>query len=71
MVDCSDNYGNDGCDGGEYTYAWNYLRTRGQELAENYRYTGKDGYCNYEESLGLVQTTSGGHAIAGYRMTSM
>jgi len=46
LVDCSSSYGNYGCDGGWYYYAWNYAAAEGGLCTENaYPYTGVDGTC--------------------------
>lgn len=60
-----------GCGGGWYSNAWTYLRTSAQELAADYPYTSRDGYCQYDASYGYVYTTSGGHDIVGSSLTDM
>jgi hypothetical protein len=46
LVDCSGSFGNYGCDGGWYYYAWNYATSEGGLCTEaNYAYTGVDGTC--------------------------
>ena len=44
-MDCSKEYGNDGCNGGEMWAANEYLLTTGLELEIDYPYTAKDGEC--------------------------
>jgi len=42
LVDCATEaagYGNNGCSGGWYYWAWDYLKTHGQETNANYPYT--------------------------------
>ena len=58
LVDCSSSYGNNGCGGGWYFYAWNYLRTHGQEQEHNYPYTARDGTCKYNSANGVVHNSS-------------
>lgn len=65
IVDCSGSYGNQGCNGGWYYYAWQYLETHGQEQESAYPYTGVDGTCSYNSSNGKVKTTSGGSQVTG------
>jgi C1A family cysteine protease len=44
LVDCSSSYGNNGCSGGWYYWAWDYLKTTGQQNTSTYPYTsGKNG----------------------------
>jgi len=56
FVDCSKSYGNMGCNGGQYYYAWTYAQTHGIELESAYPYTEHDGECQYDGSLGKVST---------------
>ena len=39
LVSCSSAYGNNGCNGGWYFWAWDYEQTNGQVLESNYPYT--------------------------------
>jgi C1A family cysteine protease len=51
LIDCSDAYGNPGCGGGYYRYAYNYVIANGGiATAGSYPYKGKDGVCNYAVS---------------------
>jgi len=46
LVDCSSSYGNDGCNGGWYYYAWEYAAKEGGLCTEAaYPYTGVQGTC--------------------------
>ena len=59
MVSCSKL--NLGCNGGNFNYAWNYLKTNPQELNSDYPYTsgtGVSGKCTYNAALGKVSTAS-------------
>jgi Papain family cysteine protease len=40
LVDCSTSYGNAGCNGGFYTYAWDYVKKAiGSQTYSSYPYT--------------------------------
>ena len=46
MVDCTESYGNYGCNGGWWYNAFDYVKTEGGLcLEENYKYTARDGTC--------------------------
>lgn len=60
IVDCSSSEGNNGCSGGWYMYAWQYLETHGQEEESSYPYKGVQGSCRYNSSNGKVKTTNAG-----------
>lgn len=45
LVDCSRSQGNQGCNGGWYYYAWNYIKNYGIALEIDYKYAGRDGSC--------------------------
>jgi len=62
LVSCSQAYGNNGCNGGWYYYAWNYLQANAQETNADYPYTsgnGVTGTCKANTSLGIVKTVAG------------
>jgi len=59
LVSCSKL--NLGCNGGNFGWAWNYLRNNPQELNSDYPYTsgtGNSGTCLYNAALGKVSTQS-------------
>jgi len=45
LVDCSGSAGNQGCNGGLPSSAYNWIRTNGICSAADYPYTGRDGSC--------------------------
>lgn len=47
LIDCSYSYFNDGCDGGELSYAYNYLHDYAFTVLQNYPYHAKDEVCQY------------------------
>lgn len=59
LVDCSRSYGNQGCNGGWYFYAWDYIKTKGGvALASAYGYTGRDDACkNVARGNGITSYT--------------
>jgi len=50
LIDCSSSYGNDGCDGGAFQYAFDYVLNVGIDAAISYPYTGTNGTCQYSVS---------------------
>lgn len=64
LISCSSAYGNAGCNGGWYYWAWNYMQTYAQETEASYPYSnasysfGITGTCLYNASLGVVKTAS-------------
>jgi C1A family cysteine protease len=48
LVDCSGDYGNNGCDGGLMDNAFKYVAAEGIELESTYPYTAQDGTCQYK-----------------------
>lgn len=66
-MSCSFLYGNLGCNGGLYNYAWNYSATHPIESEPNYPYTSgttmKSGSCMYDSTKGLFGASS--HVVVG------
>lgn len=61
LVSCSSAQGNQGCSGGWYFWAWDYMRTNAVETEANYPYTsgaGATGACKVNSSLGVVKVSS-------------
>jgi C1A family cysteine protease len=45
LVDCSSSYGNEGCGGGLYSWAYNYINKSGICAEKDYSYKAVDGTC--------------------------
>ena len=54
MVDCSTSFGNHGCNGGLYDYAFDYAYYYAEELEGDYPYEGYDARCRYAKASGKV-----------------
>jgi C1A family cysteine protease len=68
LVDCSWSYGNMGCGGGWYYWAWSYMQSNPLQFDWDYPYfsgqTGNSGNCNYNRGIGYANTT-GQVGVAG------
>jgi len=63
LVDCSKNFGNNGCHGGMMDRAYHYIRYAGGIQSErDYPYRGYDDYCHFKRSQ-AVATVRGIHDI--------
>jgi len=59
LVDCSQSFGNNGCNGGLYTNAWVYLKSSGGlESTAAYPYTAMDGLCQFYKSKVIAQISA-------------
>ena len=60
LLDCSQQFGSSGCDGGEMTDAYEYVETvGGLETAVNYPYEEKDSKCRVENQARKYGSISG------------
>lgn len=59
LVDCSLKYGNEGCNGGLMTYAFQYVMENGITSERIYPYTGYTQGCTYNKSTSVL-------SIAGF-----
>merc|ERR1712002_89429 len=58
IVDCSGKYGNQGCGGGWYGAAWDYIKDCGGSEGENaYPYRAYRGWCKFKRSKVVAQDT--------------
>lgn len=48
LVDCSFNYGNEGCEGGLMRYAFRYIKDHNITTEQNYPYTNSEHLCKEE-----------------------
>ncbi|KAI1886033.1 hypothetical protein AGOR_G00209870 [Albula goreensis] len=59
LVDCSYDYGNEGCHGGFMTQAFQYvIETGGIDSDFSYPYTGMEGQCNYDATISVANCSS-------------
>lgn len=68
LVDCSRNYGNLGCNGGLYDYAFDYAYYDALEEESDYPYNGYDGYCRASKSYEKIFANS--YSNVAHRSTS-
>lgn len=54
LVDCSRSYGNYGCNGGLYDYAFNYAYYNALETEANYPYDARDEQCKYNKNYAKI-----------------
>jgi C1A family cysteine protease len=72
LISCSSAYGNHGCGGGWYYYAWNYMKNNAQETEADYPYSnqsyyyGVTGACTADTSKGVVKTASDDYVVVGH-----
>ena len=73
FVSCSSAYGNNGCGGGWYYWAWNYAKVTPVDTEASYPYTsgstGTTGACKYVSSAGVGKVT--GYGQCGTDTTSI
>ncbi|KAL3274654.1 hypothetical protein HHI36_016034 [Cryptolaemus montrouzieri] len=59
LIDCSWAEGNEGCEGGLMTSAWEYVQKNGCESEDDYPYEEVDAKCRFEQTKSVV-------SISGY-----
>jgi C1A family cysteine protease len=57
LVDCSGDYGNQGCDGGLMDSGFEYVKDHGLTTESNYAYRAKDGSCQADNYESVVKVT--------------
>ena len=55
VVDCSSNYGNDGCEGGLQQNVFDYVIKFGIESTKDYPYIANDNKCKYNSKEGVLK----------------
>ncbi|XP_053331129.1 cathepsin S-like [Spea bombifrons] len=58
LLDCSHDYGNNGCKGGFLVATYRYMKENGIELDSTYPFEGKDGICRYNPTSKAIGITS-------------
>jgi C1A family cysteine protease len=56
LVDCSENYGNQGCNGGLMDYGFKYIEDNGICSETEYNYTASDGNCKKCSSITKIKS---------------
>lgn len=60
LIDCSGPYGNDGCNGGLMTPAFEYIKAnKGVNLDSAYPFEAKNGECRFKSADGQDYSNSG------------
>ncbi|KAJ3425539.1 hypothetical protein M0812_27984 [Anaeramoeba flamelloides] len=55
LIDCSWDYGNNGCNGGWQSWSFNYIHDFGLATTDSYgKYLGKSGYCGWNADLDSI-----------------
>lgn len=55
MLDCTKSFRNNGCSGGQPTFVYDYIKTNGINLADNYTYTGTEERCKAPTRMGVFK----------------
>lgn len=71
VIDCSKEYGNNGCHSGNLASTFNYVKTAGLMNEEHYPYKGRENSrCLYVKNSAVV-TIEGYHRVAAHEFTIM